>query len=232
MCVLTPSSSAHRFWGTNRQTSSHLVLMPKLRNHRGDFVSNHQTAAIDFDVQIRKPERVVLRLNHKNRSHWFWGQTGRNHRPCFEAKLRNPRSLPPSAWCRPHTTSSDLLIVRPLSTWPTLDHPQFSAPSLLFLPWSMSLPAMPHLSPTHYETSKHVSPHEIDSRVEPPKFHGFKFNLRRVNYSSQIKPIYWPLGFSCTLPHGTVLLNSRHVLFIHRCHIVINPLLEITSRWF
>jgi hypothetical protein len=51
-----------------------------------------------------------------------------------------------------------------------------------------SLPTMPHLSPTHHETSKHVSPHETDSRVEPSKFSGFKFKSRQVNYSSQIKP--------------------------------------------
>jgi hypothetical protein len=29
---------------------------------------------------------------------------------------------------------------------------------------------MPHLSPTHYETSKCFSPHETYSMVEPPKF--------------------------------------------------------------
>jgi hypothetical protein len=52
------------------------------------------------------------------------------------------------------------------------------------------LPAMPHLSPTHHETSKCVSPHKIDSRVEPPKFPGFKFKPRHINYSSPIKPRY------------------------------------------
>jgi hypothetical protein len=69
-----------------------------------------------------------------------------------------------------------------------LDHPQFSAPSLLLLPQSSSLPTMLHLSPTHHETRKHVSPHKTDSRVEPPKFPGFKFKPRQANYSSQIKP--------------------------------------------
>jgi hypothetical protein len=37
-----------------------LVLRPKSRNHRGDF-----------EVQIGKPERVVLRPNHNNCSHRF-----------------------------------------------------------------------------------------------------------------------------------------------------------------
>jgi hypothetical protein len=49
---------------------------------------------------------------------------------------------------------------------------------------------MLHLSSTHHEISKHVSSHETDSRVEPPKFPGFKFKPRQVNYSSQIKPMY------------------------------------------
>jgi hypothetical protein len=40
---------------------------------------------------------------------------------------------------------------------------------------------MPHLSPMHHEKSKHVSPHEINSRVELPKFLEFKFNPRQVN---------------------------------------------------
>jgi hypothetical protein len=69
-----------------------------------------------------------------------------------------------------------------------LDHARSSALSLLLLPRSSLLPAMPNLSPTHHETSERVSPHKTDSRVEPPKFLGFKFKLRQVNYSSQIKP--------------------------------------------
>jgi hypothetical protein len=106
----------------------------------------------------------------------------------FEAESRNTCSSSPCAWCRPHTASPDLSIVRPSSTRPVLDHPNSSAPSLLLLPRSSSLPAMPHLSPTQHETSKHISPHETDSREEPPKFLRFKFKSRQVNYSSQIKP--------------------------------------------
>jgi hypothetical protein len=84
--------------------------------------------------------------------------------------------------------SPNLSIVRPPSTQPMLEHPLSSALSLLLLPRSSSLPAMPHLSPTHHETSKCVSQHETDSRVEPPKFCGFKFKPRQVNCLSQIKP--------------------------------------------
>jgi hypothetical protein len=36
-----------------------------------------------------------------------------------------------------------------------------------------------------------------------------------------------------TLPHGSfVLLDPLHILYVLRCHIVINPLFEITSRRF
>jgi hypothetical protein len=55
---------------------------------------------------------------------------------------------------------------------------------------------MPHLSPTHHETSKCVSPHKTDSRVRQLKSSGFKFKPWQVNYSSQFKPRYWPIGFS------------------------------------
>jgi hypothetical protein len=182
--VLTPSSSAHRFWGANRQASSHLVLRPKPRNRHGDFVG-----------QITKPQLPVLRPKPGNSSEWFWGQstriiaTGFEAKPRetidhgFEAEPRNPRSSSPYARCRPHTTSPNLSIVQPPSTRPVLDHPRSFTPSLLLLPRSLSLHAMPHLSPTHHEGSKHVSPHKIGSRVEPPKFPGFKFKPWQVNDS-------------------------------------------------
>jgi hypothetical protein len=65
-----------------------------------------------------------------------------------------------------------------------LDHPWSSTPGLLLLPRSLSLPAMPHLSPAHSKISKHNSPHKID-RVEPPKLRRFEFNPGQANYSSQ-----------------------------------------------
>jgi hypothetical protein len=66
-----------------------------------------------------------------------------------------------------------------------VDYLRFSAWGLLLLPWSSLLSTVSHLSPVDHETSKHDSPHKIDSRVEPPKFPKFKFKLRQVNYSSQ-----------------------------------------------
>jgi hypothetical protein len=146
--------------------------------------------------QITKLQLTVLRPKPGNLSKWFLGQTTRTIATGFEAKPgetvdlsfvakpRNPRTSSPYVWCRSHTASPNISIVRPSSTRLVLDHPRSSGPCLLLLRRSLSLPTMPHLSPTHHETSKHVSPHEIDSRVEQQKKFEFKFKLRQVNYSS------------------------------------------------
>jgi hypothetical protein len=77
----------------------------------------------------------------------------------FEAQPRNPRSSSPRAWYRPHTTPPTSR--SPGHRVPNLcDHPRSSAPGLLLLPRSSLLHAMPHLSPSHHETSKHDSPNE------------------------------------------------------------------------
>jgi hypothetical protein len=102
----------------------------------------------------------------------------------------------PHARCRPHTASPDLSIVWPLRTRPVPDHRWSSAPGLLLLPRSLSLPAMSHLSLAHDETSKRDSPHETKRKVKLPKCARFEFKPRQVNYSSHTKSRYWPLGFS------------------------------------
>jgi hypothetical protein len=161
-------------------------MWAKSPNHSYQFWGpNQQTRASGFGA---KPQKTVAT--------GFEVKLGETVNPCFEAKPRNLCSSSPRVWCRLHTTSPNLSIIWPPSTRPVLDHLRSSAPSLKLLARSSSLPAMLHLSPTHHETSKHISPHEIDSRVEPPKFPEFKFKPRQVNYSSQIKPRYWPLGFS------------------------------------
>jgi hypothetical protein len=105
---------------------------------------------------------VILRHKSPNRSYRFWGQTGETVVLGFEVKPRNLRSSSPYAPCRLHTTSLDLSIVRPPSTWPVLDHPWSYAPGLLLLPWSSSLLSMSHPSSAQHETSKRDSPHKID----------------------------------------------------------------------
>jgi hypothetical protein len=123
------SSSTHRFWGVNRQTSSHLFLRPKPRNRHGDFVD-----------QITKPQLPILWLKPENPSEWFWGQTTRTVptgfevKPGetvdlgFEAELRNSCSSFHFARCRPHTVSLDLSIVWSPSIWPVFDHPRYFTP--------------------------------------------------------------------------------------------------------
>jgi hypothetical protein len=158
--------------------------------------------------QITKPQLPVLRPKPWSPSEWFWGQTTRtvatgfDAKPeetidlGFEAKPRNSRSSSSYARCRPYITSPNLLIVRPPSTRSTFDHLRSSAPSLLLLLRFSSLPAMSHLSLTHHGTSTRISPYETDCGVGPLKFLRFKFKPKQVNYSSQIKPSYWPLDFS------------------------------------
>jgi hypothetical protein len=105
---------------------------------------NHQTVAVCFEAQTRKPVPVVLTPNH-------W-QTVDLH---FETKPINLRSSSPSAWCRPHIASSDLLIVRPPSTRSVFDHPRSSASGLLLLPWSSRCPLCRtyHLHTTRQEST-------------------------------------------------------------------------------
>jgi hypothetical protein len=81
------------------------------------------------------------------------------------------------------------------------------------MPRSSTLSTMPHQSPTYHETSKCVSPHKTYSRLKPLKFPRFKFKPRQVNYSSQIKPRYWPLGFSIS-PLMSTLTTQRHRVWI------------------
>jgi hypothetical protein len=156
-----------------------MVLRPKPRNYRGDFVG-----------QITKPQLPILRPKLGNPSEWFSSKTARTVATCFEVKLeeiidldfkakpRNMRSSSPYTWCRPHRVLSDLSIVQPPSTQPVLNYPQSSAPSLLLMPRSSSLPTMSYMLPTHHETSTRVSPHEKDSRVGPPKFPRFKIQTK------------------------------------------------------
>jgi hypothetical protein len=169
--------------------------------------------------QITKPQFSILRHKPENQSKWFRGQTTRAVATGFEAKSRetvdlgfeakprNPRSSSPCARCRPHTTSSDLSIMRPSSIRHVLDDPWSSALSLLLLPQSSSLPAMPHMSPTHHETRKHVSPHKTDSRVRLSNFPDSNSNQGKS--ITHHKPNQGPLGFSI-FPLMRTLTTQRH----------------------
>jgi hypothetical protein len=137
---------------------------------------NHQTVDFGFEVKTKKP------------SQWFWCLNHQTIATGFETKQGNScLSSPPHVRCKSHTASPDLLIVRPSSTRLVPHHPRSSAPRLLLLSWTLSLPAMSHSSPTHHDTSKHVSPHWITQYgLVQPKCVEFKFKLEQVNYSSHI----------------------------------------------
>jgi hypothetical protein len=115
---------------------------------------------LGFDVQTKNSSRWFWGLNHQTVAAGFESQIGKPVDLVFEVQPINPRSSSPCAWYRPYTVSPYLSIVRPSSTRHVLDHPWSSAPGLLLLSRSSSLPVMSHLSPTHHETSKHDSPHE------------------------------------------------------------------------
>jgi hypothetical protein len=159
---------------------------------------------------------MILWVKSPNRSCRFWAQTEKPVDLGFKDKPRNSRPSSPCSWCRPHTGSPDLLTVRPPSIQHVLDHTKSFAPSLLFLPRSSLLPAMPHQSPAHHKTSKHISSHNTDNMVEPRKSPEFKFKLRQVNYSSQIKPRYWPLGFSKY--YSISFAHEPHVWYAREFH--------------
>jgi hypothetical protein len=156
---------------------------------------------------------VILWPNHQTATASFKAQIGKPVDLGFEAKPRNSFSSSPCAQYKSHTTSPDFSTVQPPSIRPVIDHPQPFTPSLLVLPWSSSLSIMSHLSPAHNETSKRISPHDTNNRVEPLKSPRFKFKPRQVNYSSQIKLRYWSLGFSIS-PLMSTLTTQKHKVWI------------------
>jgi hypothetical protein len=135
-----------------------------------------ETVTTGFEAKPVKTVPVVLRPNH-----WQTVDVG------FEAQPRNSFSSSHYAWCRPHTASPDLPIVRSLSTGPVPDHPQSFALGLLLLPRLSSLPAMPLLPPAHQETSKCDSPNETKIKVKQLKCPRFKFKPHQVNDISESK---------------------------------------------
>jgi hypothetical protein len=172
---------------------------------------NH--SSLGFEAQTKKPSWWFCGPNHQTTAASFEAQIGKTVNLSLEAEPRNSRSPSSCARCRPHTVSPNISIIQSPSIWPVLGHPRSSAPSLLILAQSSLLLTMSNLSPTNHETSKCVSPHDTNNRVEPLKSPRFKFKPRQVNYSSQIKPKYWPIGFSIS-PLMSTLTTQRHKVWI------------------
>jgi hypothetical protein len=189
------------------------------KQSRWFYEPNHQTAAANFGAQTEKPMSSILRL-----------KSGENFDLSFKAKPRKFVLLIYLCTVQTAYSITDLLIVWPPSTRGVLYHSRSSAPSLILLSRSLLLLVMPHLSYTYHKTSKHVSLHKTYSRVELPKFLGFKFKPRQVNYSSQIKPKYWLLGFS--ILHNNKILKWFISLIWYPFKILFSPLCSTHAmRW-
>jgi hypothetical protein len=130
-----------------------------------------ETVATGFEAKLTKTIRVVLRPNHsqtvaigfeaqtdEKSSEWIWGETTYKLSNLVLRLNQETRAL------HLHMHGTDRTQHHPTSWSPShrvpdlCDHLRSSTPGLLFLPWSSSLHAMPHLPPTHHETSKHDSP--------------------------------------------------------------------------
>jgi hypothetical protein len=156
--TIAPSPVLRQNWETLTRLASRWSKLP-------DVDACSHTIFICSLVLRRKLINLLplgFEVQTKKSSWWFWGPNYQTLTSRFEAKPENPRfSSPPCVWCRSHTVAPDLPIVRSPSTRLVLDYSWSSAPSLLLLPRSSSLPAMLHLPPTHHEKSKCVSPHQI-----------------------------------------------------------------------
>jgi hypothetical protein len=94
------SLSSCRFYGAQTKKPSRWFCGP-----------HHQTVATGFVAQIGKPERVILRPNHKNRSHQFWCQTWRSRWLWFWGWTKKPALI--LSLCMVQITHS---ITRPLDS--------------------------------------------------------------------------------------------------------------------
>jgi hypothetical protein len=132
---------------------------------------NHQTIDLGFKAQIKKP------------SQWFWGQT--TDKPSPPVLRLNQKTL---VSCLLHVYNADRTRRHPTSQSSGHWEPDLC----LIIPdplhqvsYSSSLPTMSHSSPTHHETSKHISPHWItESGLVQPNCIESTFKIKQVNYSS------------------------------------------------
>jgi hypothetical protein len=200
-CGVTDKPKSKWFWGPNKEIVA-VILRPKLSNWSCRFYCPRQkTRATNFEAKLGEIILVVLTPNH-----WQTVKLG------FEAQLRNPRSSSSCARCRPYTTSSDLLIVRPSSTWLVLDHPGSSVPGLLLLLRSSSLSAMPHIPPAHHEISKCDSPHKSNDKGKTTKISQIRSQTSTcqwlITYQSKVLTTWFLIGLADNLmPKGVTILQ-------------------------
>jgi hypothetical protein len=105
---VTDKSKSAWFWGSNQEI---IVVILRLKSPNQSY---------QFWDSNRKPEPPILRPNREKPSQWFWWQPVDHG---FNAQPRNLYLSSPCAWCRLHTASPDLPIVRPSSIWPVQPSP-------------------------------------------------------------------------------------------------------------
>jgi hypothetical protein len=158
---------------------------------------NHwKTVAIGFEAQTdeKLSEWFWGQTTHKP-SQWFWGQI--TDKPSTLVLRLNQETYAPRLHVHSVDRTQRHLTSRSSGHWVSdlCDHLRFSAPGLLLLPQSSSLPTMPYLPPAHHETSKHDSPNEQD-KGKTTKMSWIQFQTLPSQWLITIKPRNWQLGFS------------------------------------
>jgi hypothetical protein len=156
-----------------------------------------KTVTTGFEVKPEKTIPVVLKLNHSQTVHLG-----------FDPQLRNPRYSSSRAWCRPHTVSPDLLIVRPPSTRPVW-------PSLIICTRShtpaMILIAAHHAAPatcTQWDKQMWLSERNKD-KGKNIKMSWIQIETSPNQWLTTIKPMNWPFDFSIILRWHTALNQNE-----------------------
>jgi hypothetical protein len=135
-------------------------------------------------------------LKSSNRSCRFWDPNRKTVELGFESQPRKTCSLSPCAWYRLHMASPDLLIVRPWSTRPMLDHPQSSAPGLLLLP-RFSLLSACHTCHLHITRQANMILHmNKNKKRRTTEMSQIRIQGSTCQWLITIKLWYWPIGFS------------------------------------
>jgi hypothetical protein len=122
---------------------------------------------------LTKPSSPILKPNRRKLSTFVLR---------LNQETRAPRLLVHSAdLTQCHPTSQSLSHRVP----DLCNHPWSSAPCLLLMPRSSSLPTMPHLPPAQMRQANVILHTNKIKVVEPSKCLGFEFKPRQVNDSSQ-----------------------------------------------
>jgi hypothetical protein len=160
-----PKSPNHssQFWGQNRETwATSFEAKPE------------KTVVTSFEAKPEKTVPVVLRPNQ-----WQTFDLG------FQAQPKNLRSSSFRARCRPHTSSSDLPIVWPLSIQPVRPSPvlctRSPTPATILITTRHATPSIY----TPWDKQTWFSTWTKYSRIEPRKCSGFEFKSCQVNDPSQ-----------------------------------------------